>query len=119
MRQIKFRVWDVNTMYYESYKFQTTNNDGMGGAGLVQGLDNCSWISDTAIIQQFTGLEDRSGKKIYEGDIIQVSGAGKYPVVWDRYFFDLDNYDQYSMYDLKPQEMTVIGNIFENPDLLK
>ena len=129
MRKIKFRAWDhFNKVFAASYDKINGSEISItfDGALIISGRDGYYDLEfKRYTIQQFTGLEDRNGKEIYEGDILQVLGAGKCPVVWDRYFFDLDNYDQYSMdnqfsafYNLEPQEMTVIGNIFENPDLI-
>ena len=122
MRDLKFRVWDIKRKAFCRQDFAEFGCIFYLKNGLLDLQNGEAYY----IFQQLTGLEDRNGKEIYEGDIIQVLGAGKYPVVWDRYFFDLDNYDQYTMdnqfsafFDLEPQEMTVIGNTFENPDLLK
>jgi len=58
MREIKFRAWDMNCM--------------LGPQGMLMS-DTPEWISNLtseAILLQFTGLLDRLGKEIYEGDIV-------------------------------------------------
>lgn len=78
---------------------------------------------DPDTLCQYTGLTDKNGKKIWENDIIELPGGGGYFVCeWqedtarfvlngERWTVDFDNYWSY--------EVEVIGNIFDNPDLLE
>lgn len=79
-------------------------------------------------VGQYTGLTDKNGKKIFEGDIIETSGFGykrrTYPVVFcDGYFGYQSEYDAIAFLDSEypiPQEnREVIGNIHDNPELLE
>ena len=79
-RDFKFRVWD-NQMYYPSYKLVTSNGDSMGNPCLSMGLDECSYISSDAKIQQFTGLKDKNNRDIFEGDIIQTRYTSRYEIL--------------------------------------
>lgn len=139
-RAIKFRVWNNKTKSWvhgpgqEPHLFGETILLGgfMQGVPLLD-LDDC-------VPLQFTGMLDKNGVEIYEGDIISygVSTAGKYarsfaPVVFSPfgYGFVLDSSGRHKIGDteygdyvpLRHSEMTnmtyeVVGNIYENPELL-
>lgn len=155
MREIKFRAWDkVNKCW-----FKQENNQGDPLINHYISLDGWLWDkkhinSDNPDendslskgefeLQQFTGLLDKNGKEIYEGDILQFSDKTewyrnelflkskekqyeilnddiKYPKETRVASLDFEtNYYEwlYPCSDLKCY-WEVIGNIFENPDLL-
>lgn len=75
-------------------------------------------------VGQFTGRTDRNGNKIFEGDIVQAALDGRYYSVEyiadDEYafnFVDLEKGYTYSLYDFN--DIIVIGNIYDNPELLE
>lgn len=80
-------------------------------------------------VGQFTGLRDINGKDIYEGDIIRqdVCGDGSNGVVvYDEKhaMFALRYYDPhnpiiYGLYDCQEKELEILGNIYDNPELLE
>ena len=78
-----------------------------------------------AILMQYTGLKDKNGKEIYEGDIIRESdGDGGY--IYAKVVYYKDGFmgkekgfePEYPISDFK-NETEVIGNIYENPELLE
>ena len=87
---------------------------------------SCAEI-DVETVGQFTGLTDRNGNRIFEGDICQTKG---FPLIDDKPFVVEWNDDECSFYwrdvlgtdefniDVS-QNTTIIGNIHDNPELLK
>jgi uncharacterized phage protein (TIGR01671 family) len=131
MREIKFRVWEENIkqMFY---------NVGIVNDELYLMLDGVGFdvVGDYREfkLMQFTGLKDKNGKEIYEGDIIHslspfFTGEGTihdydddyYEVVWmeEEARFCLKKKNGLYAYVDELIEPTVKGNIFENPEILE
>lgn len=87
---------------------------------------------DSSTLCQYTGLTDKNGKKIWENDIVKTSKFGRddgnghnfsgfdvFSVKWDSGGFALFNH--WRRFNLREdkKEYKVIGNIFDNPELLK
>ena len=101
-REIKFRAWD--TEYREWREDFTIQADGK-----VHDIDGNE--TGTIVLMQFTGLKDKNGKEIYEGDIVK-SADGVGEVKWRGGAWGYSNVMWNEKYE-------VIGNIYENPELLQ
>lgn len=80
---------------------------------------NEGWVyADT--IGQFTGLLDKNGKKIFEGDIMKLGTGEIRFVFYGCTSFRHTNYGKYAKeFDNKDKGYEVIGNIYDNPELLE
>lgn len=110
-REIKFRVFDKkNGIYYYSElitisptRIRIVNRD----------LD-----SDDCIVQQFTGLKDKNGREIYEGDILKYSNGLNYLIHQIEFFDGCFGLYNYPLFNCSTKMLEILGNIFENPELL-
>lgn len=107
MREIKFRVWwEDRKMFYGDLDL---NN-------LIPKNKN-----EIYELMQFTGLKDKKGEEIYEGDIMYVAGTGNVEIRFIYGCFGYtDNCNFYALFDDAEGDVEeVIGNIYENPELLE
>lgn len=132
MRPIKFRVKNINGVWYygslvhsnELYttiRFQTMNDS-------IKIIDWVYVNQDT--IGQFTGLYDAHGKEIYEGDILKWKADNRlYAVIfkWGMFYASVEvcNQEIYGGFPLHAlaeengKDIEIVGNIYDNPELKK
>ena len=117
MREILFRGKDVKEHWHTGLLAHVGNAWYISnGAGIPTA---CEVIPST--IGQYTGLTDKYGKKIFEGDIVKIKGKTRY-IFYGCSGFRHTNYGEYA--DTLENVFTdvdceVIGNKFDNPELLK
>ena len=127
-RELKLRVWSVDknrwikksNHYDDRYSFGYLDEDS-----LTVHKESCGqflYKCDNIIIQQFTGLLDKDNKEVYDGDIVTYTlGKDSFTdyVIFEYYGFRLlssNNKGSMPLNDLP--DLKIIGNIFENPELI-
>ena len=123
-RELKFRVWGKTEKEYIRYPFAWLSLfDSPDGLEIEDNED--------LVIEQYTGLKDKNGKEIYEGDIVGVPGNEEDDieahvfgaVVYDKNKFGVKGESPFAGEDIHFFDiwdgLEVIGNIHENPELLE
>jgi len=114
MREIKFRAWSKSFGISESFK--------IGGYPIFRDGTTMPYWNSLAVIEQFTGLHDKNGKEIYEGDIIKNCAGNSNKIIWHDGAFIIgepdDEPDEIGHYyillgECSVDQFEVIGNIHE------
>lgn len=120
--RFKFRVWYKNTNKY-AYNAENGVATVDGKFTFNMGLGSFCESPDKYVVEQCTGLKDKNGKLIYEGDIVETHDytTEHSQIVFDKGCYALKSkdfaiYEHLSNYE---NECNIIGNIHKNPELLE
>lgn len=119
MRQIKFRAWDAEEkLMSEPEEFGYPFSFGSKEEGNDYSIDAEDAPHVDAIeIMQFTGLHDKNGKEIYEGDIVhEIMRPGNEE--YHHLIEDITRLPLWEDAEYPEQSWEVVGNVYQNPELL-
>lgn len=148
MREIKFRGKNLNTKEWV-YGDLLQWNDGETAIGVHgqfiddgyhfnENYDKTPYVDETTV-GQYTGLKDKNGKEIYEGDLIKAPSGRIYAVIFSTWKYEekreflkvidlyehtgwcisLDGVNPCELLDSEVCQGSVIGSVYDNPELLK
>ena len=135
MRDLKFRAWHKHKNWSKNgeplkpgfeYDFYINSKGGISfpeGGWDIQGLEK----KEEYILEQFTGLKDKNGKMIFDGDIVKYHSEETCEIYWEKTgacFYISNNEDNENGFVVHFNKSIsdyceIIGNIHENPNLLK
>ena len=131
----KFRVWDKNT--HDIVGIKTIDLEKDGSIGCIVDFSGINLDISECVIMQSTGLKDKNGVEVFEGDVVKVSDGSNEE---DSYISVVKNYagEGYPAFDIEApgswyyesnilstimggdyETIEVIGNVWENPELLE
>ncbi len=119
--RFKFRAWDKenNQMWYDNVHGDLTDDAMIYVSYSPADLDEDDVLISDVIPMQCTGLKDKNGKLIYEGDVLKDEDGNFDSLYWKEGCFIIDSYMPSYECLSRTEELEVIGNIYENPELLK
>lgn len=124
-REIKFRAWDNENKYMVTSKqgvftaLRNSMNIVRQDDGYYNDGDLLKPNKEKYTLMQFTGMFDKNGKEIYEGDIVKYENmTGK--IMFFNGSFIMSNFEETEEWELGVinEEVEIIGNIYDNPELL-
>jgi hypothetical protein len=108
MREIKFRLWSKTSQQIISWEQIVSGNK-----------HHVIWYDDYPTMQ-FTGLQDKNGKDIYEGDICQYKNGNEYSIAEIKYIYSSFRLStRLGSHSIPVDYIKIIGDIHTTPELLK
>ena len=120
-REIKFRIWDIENkemLKVQELDFESTFYGGR--IAIRPDQYNDYFDTEDMILMQYTGIDDKNGKEIYEGDIVKYENmTGK--IMFFNGSFIMSNFEETEEWELGVinEELEIMGNIYDNPELLE
>ena len=122
MRDLKFRAWDIDDKQFIYVHI------GQDDVWLDDGIGSIEMPLHHSDFEQYTGLKDKNGREIYEGDVVKIASSYGYGFLPKGAKAKIEFDEKELCYKLRGQgefrltakkELEIIGNIHENKELLK
>lgn len=114
---LRYRVWNTKTEKYESYLAEHDDQFSDGSRGL--------YVPDCCVVQLSTDIQDKNGNLIFENDVVKYTKNPtnlSFLIIWQSGGFvcKFNNWDDPEFSNFPESEnLEILGNINENPELLK
>lgn len=131
-KEIKFRVWNGMAMEYDVtvgkfgvFYVNPEKGDGLNPQDSASLTVNTTKYTEGTPLMQYTGQKDKNGKEIYEGDIVKTATDKLMVITWSNRFasFCIERegwaFCHWFGEVFYAKDCEVVGNIHENPELLK
>jgi uncharacterized phage protein (TIGR01671 family) len=117
-REIKFRAWHTQVVAMKPVEWMNFKGD------LLKVPFYGNWAKSSCVLMQYTGLKDKNGKEIFEEDLVKwTDELGENPTIFKVAYEEtrwviVPIPDSLVGWYLGEKELEVIGNIYQNPELL-
>lgn len=125
-RVIKFKIWDLRRKEFFKPIYRAFEGDlydlsiTTHGQISLRTIECASDMRNQDFIKlQFINSNDADGKEIYEGDILQAPAGNMFEVKWHDEELRWAMYRLDTWYNMNCRILRIVGNVYENPELLK